>query len=902
MARKFLTPAQLSKIIFNQESDAGLQQGELIYDQEHLGLMFGLSASTQLEIGQQSIILSYNNTGSTIPAGRAVYGTGATNNRPSISPSTSATAEQSSRTFGVTAEPVLNGGYGWVTTSGILTGIDTSLYVAGDELWLSSSSPGILVTSPIGPPNHDLLVGYCVTSSSVDGAIYLTFNRGVDVSGIHDIVLNSQANNDLLVYNSASNVWINEQINQVPFDDIPYIDFSTASTVPVSDVAKLVWDNGEGTLTFGLKGGNVDLNIGQEQVALCYNGTGSTLTDGQVVYISGAQGQRPRISLAQANTESSSSKALGIVTETIANGAEGFITTFGMVNNVDTSAFTAGQALWLSPTVAGGLTATKPTSPNHLVFIGYAVSINASSGKIFVNPQNGYEFDELHDVLITSKADNDIITYNGSSSVWVNQNLNAAILEVDGSGSNIDADLLDGQHGSYYLDWTNVTNKPDPVITLGGDLSGSVTLTDLGSGTLTATIGANSVALGSDTTGNYVAQITGTTDQVTVTGSGSESASVTLSLPQSIATSSSPTFAGLTTTSRITTPASVTGTAPLRMPHGTAPSSPVDGDIWTTTAGIYVRVNGSTIGPLGTGGGGTVTVSDTAPVGPSVGDLWYESDTGQLYIYYDSFWVETVGSGGAANDLSAYLTIASASATYLTQTSASTIYAPLASPTFTGTVTAATLDLTTAATATAATSYWVETGSDGILRPKTLANAQAEIVTTTSVNSASATVLGTVTNGTWQGSVISATYIDSAIARLASPALSGTPTAPTASAGTNTTQVATTEFVQTAVNTVTTNSQSASYQLVLSDAGKVVEMNVGTANNLTIPASGTVNFPIGTTIDVVQYGSGQTTIVAAGGVTIRSANSALKLTNQYSAVSLYKRGTDEWVAMGDLTV
>ena len=60
----------------------------------------------------------------------------------------------------------------------------------------------------------------------------------------------------------------------------------------------------------------------------------------------------------------------------------------------------------------------------------------------------------------------------------------------------LDADLLDGQDGSYYLDWTNITNKPDPKITLGGDLSGSVTLTDLGSGTLTATIAANSVALG----------------------------------------------------------------------------------------------------------------------------------------------------------------------------------------------------------------------------------------------------------------------------------------------------------------------------------------------------------------------------------------------------------------------
>jgi hypothetical protein len=88
------------------------------------------------------------------------------------------------------------------------------------------------------------------------------------------------------------------------------------------------------------------------------------------------------------------------------------------------------------------------------------------------------------------------------------------------------------------------SSNKSPTITLSGDLTGSVTLTNLESGTLNATIAPNSVALGTDTTGNYVATITGTTNQVNVSGSGSETAAVTLSLPQSIATTSSPTFAG----------------------------------------------------------------------------------------------------------------------------------------------------------------------------------------------------------------------------------------------------------------------------------------------------------------------------------------------------------------------
>lgn len=125
------------------------------------------------------------------------------------------------------------------------------------------------------------------------------------------------------------------------------------------------------------------------------------------------------------------------------------------------------------------------------------------------------------------------------------------------------------------IEWADILSKPDPTITLGGDLSGNVTLTDLGSGTLTATVEKDfnlvftgdvtgsgnvanltsasialtianvSVALGTQTTGDYVANIYGTANQVLVAGNGGETASVVLSLPQSIATTSTPTFAGV---------------------------------------------------------------------------------------------------------------------------------------------------------------------------------------------------------------------------------------------------------------------------------------------------------------------------------------------------------------------
>ena len=99
---------------------------------------------------------------------------------------------------------------------------------------------------------------------------------------------------------------------------------------------------------------------------------------------------------------------------------------------------------------------------------------------------------------------------------------------------------------------------------------------------------------------------------------------------------------------------------------------------------------------------------------------------------------------------------------------------------------------------------------------------------------------------------------------------------------------------------ITTNRQTASYTLVLSDADKLVEMNVSTANNLTIPLNSSVAFPTGTQIVLAQYGAGQTTIVATSGVTVRSSGAKLKLTGQYSGATLIKIGTDEWYLFGDI--
>jgi hypothetical protein len=99
---------------------------------------------------------------------------------------------------------------------------------------------------------------------------------------------------------------------------------------------------------------------------------------------------------------------------------------------------------------------------------------------------------------------------------------------------------------------------------------------------------------------------------------------------------------------------------------------------------------------------------------------------------------------------------------------------------------------------------------------------------------------------------------------------------------------------------VVANRQTASYTLVLSDADKLVEMNVGSANNLTVPLNSSVAFSTGTQILLAQYGAGQTTIVATSGVTIRSNGAKLKLNAQYSGATLIKIDTNEWYLFGDI--
>src|SRR5574343_632441 len=166
-------------------------------------------------------------------------------------------------------------------------------------------------------------------------------------------------------------------------------------------------------------------------VSLVKNITGVTIPLFKVVYINGAQGNTPTVALAQANSEATSSKSFGVTQANIADNTSSFVIVEGKLLNVNTSAFNVGDALWLSPTVAGGVTNVKHVAPNHMVFIGIVVKAHSSQGIVEVRIQNGFELDELHDVLITSKDDRDFLMFDEASGLWKNTKANKTDVGLD---------------------------------------------------------------------------------------------------------------------------------------------------------------------------------------------------------------------------------------------------------------------------------------------------------------------------------------------------------------------------------------------------------------------------------------------------------------------------------------
>lgn len=309
-------------------------------------------------------------------------------------------------------------------------------------------------------------------------------------SSLSNIILNTDLNTDESTIELTSDT-IEIQANDILLDgdvdvtgdtvlkdvtastisNLNYIDFNDTYTGNTNQVVgRLNWNLDDGTLEVGMGGtGDVTQQIGLEQYYLVKNQTGSQLDNGYVVRADGTLGSSGRILADYMIADGSIPYyyTLGILTQDIANGDDGYVTHFGLVRGINTTGslfsetWVDGDILYVSPTILGGLTNVEPNEPD--LKIQMAIVINAASnGSLFVRPDLGSKLGDLHDLQTSGATNGDLIAFDSSDNIWkYTKELNGNY-EVVGSLSAT----------TFYGNGSNLTGIPN-TFTTGATLSGN---------------------------------------------------------------------------------------------------------------------------------------------------------------------------------------------------------------------------------------------------------------------------------------------------------------------------------------------------------------------------------------------------------------------------------------------
>ena len=273
----------------------------------------------------------------------------------------------------------------------------TSGHVQGGTLTLTlndSTTINIDVQSLLD--NTDKFV---VSGGVLGNSLVLTLNDSstvnIDVSTLLDntdkfVTSGSVSQNTLtLVLNDSSTISIDISGIQNTIVSTSKIQFSLTGPSSPLTVGGLAWNVDETTLDLVLNGAT--LQIGQEQLIKVRNNTGSALTNGSVLMATGSLGNSGRITVAYHNGQQAYARYIvGIATETIAPGADGFCTTFGKVRQIDTSGssqgetWTDGTVLYLKPNGNGALTSVEPSTSQVSMPIAFVLNAHATNGTLFV--------------------------------------------------------------------------------------------------------------------------------------------------------------------------------------------------------------------------------------------------------------------------------------------------------------------------------------------------------------------------------------------------------------------------------------------------------------------------------------------------------------------------------------
>lgn len=461
----------------------------------------------------------------------------------SISGSPITTSGTLAISYSGTALPVANGGTGALTLTGyvygngtgamtaattipttVLSGTVTNAQLANNSITINGNVVSLGGSTTITSATiSTLTIGTGLSGTSFNGSIPVTIALASGYGDTLNPYASKTANFVLAAPNGSAGV---PTFRAIVAADIPTLNQNTTGTAANVTGTVAIANGGTGATTAGgaltnlgaigsvasadgsivvtTTGTAVDLSVSTNSPASVLleqvrNATGATLTKGTAVYISGATGQIPTVSKALATSDATSAQTLGLITSDLPNNSNGYVTIIGLVTNLDTSAYTDGQQLYLSPTTAGTLTATKPYAPQHLVYVAVVSHAHPTQGKLIVKVQNGYELDEIHDVSAQSPVTGQTIVYNSGTGLWEKNTVSLT------AGVNGTLPLANGGTGQTTA--SAAFNALSPV-TSTGDLI-------IGNGTNSATrlgIGTNGYVLTSNgTTASWAAATGGVT-------------------------------------------------------------------------------------------------------------------------------------------------------------------------------------------------------------------------------------------------------------------------------------------------------------------------------------------------------------------------------------------------------
>lgn len=358
------------------------------------------SSVPTLVINAQGQVTSASNTSIAIAASQITSGTISSSLISGSYTGITGVGTLTAGTWNASTIGVAYGGTGATTLTGYVKGNGTSAFTA---------TATIPTTDLSGTITNAQLANSTISGVALGGNLYnLTFGSGItaSTSTYNGSAAVSISNAAPMVYpgsgiaNSTGTAWGTSYsttgsgtvvalataatLNNPTISD--YTTFSGASS-PTYTAGRVWYDSGIAALSYYNDTTNNIVRMGYQLQQQARNSTGSTITKGSVVYISGSTGQIGNIILAQANAYTTS-QVIGIAAQDIPNNTNGYIVIYGTVENINTSGLTAGNNIYLSATTPGALTQTEPSAPNYAVHMGVCLYSNTNNGKLLIVPQN----------------------------------------------------------------------------------------------------------------------------------------------------------------------------------------------------------------------------------------------------------------------------------------------------------------------------------------------------------------------------------------------------------------------------------------------------------------------------------------------------------------------------------